>query len=300
MRAALVSLLLVVLLPGASVWAAEARPSAVPTVRLSTPARTDEVRAALDEALQGDDALARSTADMLGGAGVYATLRALRTLVRHDAEVVRIAALEAVARVALRSDKLAERVHATARDANASLSERVAAVEALAAVGDGGDMDLLLHLASRETPQVRLRAAAMRAMGKISGAKLPYVHARWSYWWKKQGTRKQGLLEKSILAINEEPEGEGVDIYAAVVESLAWLDLPYTRKALKSWLDAGKPELRAIAVRLAGTLRLADLTDDLISVAKRRRSSELAQQALASLKQLGWVPREDVEKDSKD
>ena len=277
-------------------WATEVPKAVVSDVRISTPARADEVRVAVDMALEGDETLAAHTAKVLGASGGYATLRGLRTLLRHDAESVRLAALEAIERVALRSDKLAERVHAIARDDDHSLKERVAAIEALAAIGDGGDMELLLTLASRETPQVPLRAAAFRAMSRISGARLPYVHARWSYWWEKQGTRKQGLLEKSILAINEEPEGDGVEIYAAVIESLAWLDLPYTRDAVKSWLQGAEPKLRPLAIRLAGLLRLADLTDDLISISKRRRSADLSQQALASLKLLGWVPREDVEK----
>ena len=275
-----------------------------PVGTLRSPARASEVRAALDAALdaseQGDATLARRTAEHLGAAGGHQTLDALRTLCGHREESVRVAALEAVAKVALRAEKLATVVHGIAADAERSEAEREAAITALGAIGDGGDIPLLLALCAAETQEAGLRAAAFRAMGSISGAKLPFVHARWAYWWKKQSTRKKALLEKAILTLHEDPDGDHVELYAAVVESLAWLDLPYSAKAIESWLTGVKPHLRPVAIRLAGALGLAETAPRLVRIASKRSSGALGEAARQALEALGHPPPDPEVEESDD
>lgn len=230
----------------------------------------------------------------LGATGGEATLPTLRRLLRHRAEGVRTAALRAIARVSLRSEKLAEKVHAIVALRDGASPERLAAIAALGALGDGADMTLLLRLASQDTKSPKVRSAAFRAMGSISDCKLPFVHARWRYWWQKQSKRKRTLLEQAILALDEEPEGEAAGMYAAAVEKLAWLDMPYATAAITRWLAGTTPKLRPLACRLVGSLRLADLVPKLVSVARYGGSTPASRAAKDALKTLGYnAPREE-------
>jgi len=284
-------LLLCVLLGGTPAFAAEEPPVPVQAapIRLAAPAQPDAVADALEAAHNGDSAQAVSVAQALGVAGGYAAADGLRVLVKDREAKVRVAALRAVTRVGLRSEKLAALVHGVLATSDRSKEERLAAIAAIGAIGDGGDMEILLKLASTETDVVAIRSAAFRAMAEISGAKLPYVHARWSYWWRKQSERRTALLEKAVAALDDDPEGENVDIYADVIETNAWFDLPYAEAAIARWLGADKRALRRIACRLAGTLRLADLTDRIASLARNRGRTPTATAARAALKTLGYT-----------
>jgi len=230
----------------------------------------------------------------LGATGGEAALPALQRLLRNREASVRTAALRAITRVALRSEKLAEMAHAIAASRKGACEERLAAITALGYLGDGDDMTLLLGLASRDTDSVEVRSAAFRAMGSISGSRLPFVHARWAYWWRMQSKRKPALLEKAFRALDDEPDAASAEVYAAAVESMAWVNLPRATDYIKNWFAGADPSLRIRACRLVGSLRLADLVGKLTPIARRHGATTLGVAAREALKTLGYVaPKED-------
>lgn len=256
-----------------------------PAVALSAEAQKPE---------QDTAAMRVQKAQVLGATGGEATLTPLRRLLRDREESVRTAALRAIARVALRSERLAGMAYNIAASGEGAGEERLAAITAVGCLGDGDDMPLLLQLASRDTDSPEVRSAAFRAMGAITGGRLPFVHARWAYWWRKESKRKRALLEKALLALDEEPESETAGIYAAAVESMAWFDLPYATDFIKSWLAGADPALRMLACKLAGSLRLADLVGELAPIAKRRGETALGVAALEALRTLGYIAPKSV------
>lgn len=112
-----------------------------------------------------------------GGAGAVDALAELAT---HDAAEVRRAALEAVARLGLRT-RAAERTSTEQAARDTDWGVRVTAARALGRVGTGASVPTLLLLL--EDPVARVRAEAHAALESLSGCQMPGTPARWHTWW---------------------------------------------------------------------------------------------------------------------
>lgn len=260
------------------------------SVELGTPARADAVRQALEEAEGDKDRGVTLVRALVASRGVQAA-HGLGRLLRERAPEVRIEALLGLARVGLRSDALAEAVHSRLTDRFAPARERWAAVVALGAVGDGHDVPGLLALASPDNEERDVRAAAFRALGAISRTRLPPVHARWAYWWKKYEARAEVRVERAIAALDAAPgSSEGV-AHEASLAAYGWAMPDVTTAALTRWLRSGKASLKLAACRLGTYHRLADLAPAIATAGEGRMVSEALRKASArGAKRLGVAP----------
>lgn len=258
------------------------------TTALGSPATADAVSKALDDALE-EPGSAVHLARALGATRGHVAILGLRELLRHREAAVRTEALLSVARLGLRSEKLGTAVRKLLKSSFVKAKERRAAILALGAAGDGRDIPALLKIASEEEKDTDARTAAFRAMRAITGATLPFVHTRWTYWWRKQDVQGRERLSKALSATVEAKTRAARLSHETSVANLGWLDLPATRKALRSWLRSAAEGLLAPSCNLAAHLRLADLKPEISGLLKGRPKATLRKAAERALKRLGVV-----------
>ncbi|MDF1701149.1 MAG: hypothetical protein P1V36_08325 [Planctomycetota bacterium] len=260
------------------------------SVEFGTPARAEAVGQALEEALGDKDRGLTLARALVASRGVEAA-RGLGRLLRERAPEVRIEALLGLARVGLRSDALAEAVHTRLADRFATPRERWAAVVALGAVGDGHDVPGLLALASPVNEDRDLRAAAFRALGAITRTRLPPVHARWAYWWKKYEVRAEARVARAIAALEAAPGSSEVVAHEAALAAYGWALPDETAAALTRWLRGGKEGLKLAACRLGTYHRVADLAEAIAAAGEGRRvGADLREASARGAKRLGVAP----------
>ena len=200
--------------------------------------------------------------------------RGLVELVEHRDADVRAEALLAMARVGLRSEALAEVVHERLVDGFGTKRERWAAVVALGAVGDGRDVQTLLDLASPDQEDGEIRTAAFRALAAITRTRLPYVHARWTYWWKKQNDKAEERVLRAIEGLQRAPGAAGASTHEAILATYGWIMPDTVMAALKRWLGGRPRGLEAAACRLTAYHRFADLAPQVTRVMRGRLVKE--------------------------
>lgn len=240
---------------------------------LGTPAR----QTAVDEALtsigsEPERALALVKA-LAKSRGVEAA-RGLATLAEHRDAAVRTEALLAMARVGLRGEAMAEVVHERLVDGFGTKRERWAAVVALGAVGDGRDVQTLLDLASPDQEDGEIRTAAFRALAAITRTRLPYVHARWAYWWKKQNEKAEDRVLRAIEGLQRAPGAASAPTHEAILATYGWIMPDTVQAALKRWLTGRPRGLEAVACRLTAYHRFADLAPQVRRVTRGRLVEE--------------------------
>jgi hypothetical protein len=265
----------------------EAGPATSLLERIGSPADPRAVKDALREADRREQPPVL-LAQVLGYAGGAAALDGLSQLVRARDETVRITALDAAVRVGLRGERVREAAVEFARDRRGP--EQLAAITALGVVGDGRDLDFLLALA--EGPDARVRREAFRALGRLTGARIPYEVARWAWHCRVLGRRADARLETALLRIDESPESGDVEALLGDIARDAWLDLPRIRRFVHEWSTSTTEPRRRFACRLVGALRLADEADTIRSVRLFAVGEALQTEADRTLAILGCRRRE--------
>lgn len=251
--------------------------------RLGTPARAEVVHTLLAGLAPEDTNAAVRIAHALGHAGGCDAVAGCLRLLDHGAVEARLAAIEAAGRAGLRLESLARRLRRTVREGGDH--EVRAAVEALGHVGDGRDVPTLLDLTESESS--RMRAAAFHALEDLTGAKMPFVRARWVWYWKGFSDRADRLLPQVLAALEDAVDGPDRQALAALVRRYGWVDAAEVRLTVREWLVSPDRELRAIACRLVGELRLADLASETRECLRFAVSREHRQIALDALGVLG-------------
>jgi hypothetical protein len=186
-----------------------------------------------------------------------AALEGLEAFVGHEDRGVREAAFRALSTVGLRHGALAARARAALTDPCTNV--RLAALEALGALGSGEDVPALLERLDDEDG--RIRSAALAALVRLTGTRLPPSRARWEAWWDRARVQGRRALSKALDAI-EESESACPSVERARREEVlrhGWLDTTLVGASLRAWLDSPCSELRCEAFRLVRGLRLADL-----------------------------------------
>ena len=205
---------------------------------------------------------------------------------------VRLEALRAVARLGLRTDALADALQEILADPRRQRVERLAALEALGAVGDGRDMASLLAITGSDAEPPETRAEAFRAMGAITGLRLPFTHARWSYWWRQKAAPEAVRMATALAGLQEDPRGAEVASLEAAIGSGGWADVVGVRTALDRWLRGSDRRLIPIACRLAAQLRLADLEPALLAASRGLQPEDIRIALAAAMGALGVVVEE--------
>lgn len=257
-------------------------------LKLGSPASAEDVDALLGEATLLDAPTAETAAARLGIAGGSEAVRGLGLLLDHPAETVRLASMTALTTIGLRSATCARRLRQLAVDGTPA--EQEAALAALAAIGDGRDMDTFLAVAAEE--DARRRVMAFRCMKELTGAAIPFVRPRWSYYWRKFSARSAKLLPGTLDALEEAPDAPDTADLVGLVRRYAWVDAEEIGETLETWLVAPDHDLRAIACALAADLRLADLAPDVREALRYASTPALQAAARDALRRLG-VPLDD-------
>ena len=255
---------------------------------LGVPARLEAVQDALRNSRDASREKMVLLASALGASGGHAAATGLTQLLGDRDDAVRLEALKATSRVGLRVEGLALKVRAALSTPHASAAQKLAAIEALGHVGGGYDFTSLLALASADTPSAEIRRASFRALAALSNAKLPLVHARWSYWWKTQRKRGPTLLSGALKALEADSNSALASRQEALVASHAWLDLARVEQSLGEWLRGSRPGLQATACRLASSLRLADLAPAIANLKGGLGGAETDAAARTALQALGY------------
>jgi HEAT repeat protein len=253
--------------------------------RLGNPADVGAVLLAVHtlHGLDSDEAL--EFARTLGLTAGYGAAEGVHRILVSPRADVRIEALRSAARIRLRHRGLVGQARERLRSGEAE--ERLAAVDLLGVVGDGRDVPVLLDLAADEDPH--LQRAAYQALKRLSGATLPYRHARWTYWWEHQGSLAAEQVERAIERLEHRPDRDDAEDHVAVLRTLGWIDLVAVELALQAWFHRPEAELRHAACRLAGDLRLTDCVDEVRWAGHMAMEGEVRTAAQASLKALGAV-----------
>ncbi len=219
----------------------------------------------------------------LRAAGGYAASDGLVALLARDDEEVKVAALEALAALGLRAEKTAIAVRRAA-GSSAPLVRRTA-VEALGRIGDGRDVQRLLEGLAGDDAD--LRSACLRALRTLSGMRMPPSPVRWAQWWSKAEPRARTDFEWAAQEMVVAVEADGdLETFAAAVARSGWVDLQATRQTAIAWMRSTQSALRVQGFRLVATLRLADLADD-VRMGVRFGLDEAAWAAVDAARALG-------------
>ncbi|MHC5009619.1 MAG: HEAT repeat domain-containing protein [Planctomycetota bacterium] len=257
-----------------------------PRARIGTPSRAEDVQEALRHARGLNDEAEMALAYLLAETGGLNAAHGLVELTHHRNTRVRASAFRSAARIGLRVDALRERAH---RSLDAVLlEERLAAIEALGALGDGRDVPLLLALAEDEDPAIR--AAAFRTLRTLTGLAIPYDLERWSYWWKLADQRARAQITDALEAFEGEEE---VSLHQrlAVLE-LGWVEAPLLQRGLRRWLNSPDKRLRLEACQLATRHRIADLAPEIVQTYKFASAPELKAVSREALESFGMPVEE--------
>ena len=276
------------LLAGLASAAAENEPRKRP-LALGSPARPEAVASALRAARDESLSEVVDLAERLGAAGGRAAASGLKRLIEDRDTGVRTAALKACARVGLRVDGLNTVIRTVLNNKRSGPEERRAAMAAIAAVGTAQDFEALLALASPEAEDPEHLAAPYRAMARLSGAKLPFVYARWTYWWRTMAERGPRLTRAALKALEADPDGDQTRRHEAALAAHGWTELALVEKTLANWLQGTRGGLRAPACRLSQKLGLADLAPLIAQVGGRGADEAVSEAARRALEHLGYV-----------
>ncbi|MHC5010870.1 MAG: hypothetical protein ACYTG6_07975 [Planctomycetota bacterium] len=169
---------------------------------------------------------------------------------------VRMQALAKASELRLRTRRLHERVVACL--AAPSPEERLAAIRALGAVGDGRDVPGLLDLAAYGAAQDR--EAALEAVGAILGLVPSRNTAAREAGWEAMRARADEQVPRALAGLEFRSPGADTSVHLETLRELGIVLVPAVKVTLLRWLEGPDDELRAAASTLAGELRLADLT----------------------------------------
>ena len=244
----------------------------------AVPARAEDASA---QVARQDDLAEAARLEREGGH--LAVLR-LSALLEADTPDVRLAALDALAHVGLRSEATLKRVRLALETIDTA--ERKAALHALGRIGDGRDLEAFLGALRDEDAD--LREAALRGLRELTGRRLPVSPTRCSLWWRSSA---KGMRQALRTALDTVPSGTDRQAEAAV-ETLVrdgWVDLEAVSESARDWLRATDHRLRAAGFRLAAALRLADLAPDVESALPFVSTAD-AEAGLAAAEALGVPP----------
>lgn len=192
--------------------------------------------------------------------GVEAT-RALVPWVQDDEEAVRVAALEALGAVGIRT-RVATRAVREAAGRRASIAQRGAALEALGRIGDADDVPRLVDaLKGREES---LRGVAHGALQQLTGRRSPLDYGRWQRWWRQEEGALQAGVRRALRQLPDAPGPERERLRTLLAET-GWTAIRHAEDAVRLWLRASDRTLRSQAYYLAAVLRLGDTASDVES-----------------------------------
>lgn len=238
--------------------------------QLGRPAQQEAVGEHVARAMSAGVDEAKEVAAALRFAGGIHATEGLCTLTRHRELAVRVAALEGLAGVRVRSRQAVERVRRATRAFHEE--ERCAAIRALGSLGAGSDMEALIELAAGRSPAVRL--AAFSAMTALSGESVATSVSRWAYWWKRKSKDLTPRILEALDALEADPGAPTAGQCLALLRAHGWVALGEVQHAVRDWLRAPQSTLRIHACHLAGHHRLADATRELVWVGERGSERE--------------------------
>jgi HEAT repeat protein len=195
-------------------------------------------------------------AGRLARTGGCRSLPQLRDLLRHEEVAVRTAALRAAQRIGLRQATLSSGIREAAADP--AVEVRVAAIEAMGAVGSGADVSVLL--AALEDEDGRIRSAAFDAIQRLSGTKMTPSARRWRAWWGKAQSQGLQALERGLDAVEAGEPACATAARARRDAMLRWgcIDPRRVTARVETWLESDDPELQEEALHLVAGLRLGE------------------------------------------
>jgi len=187
--------------------------------------------------------------------GGHLAVHRLLVLLRQGGPEVRLAAIDALGRVGLRSEGAASAVRRALETTN--LAERRTALRVLGRLGDSRDLEALLGAIHED--DAGLRATAVQGLRDLTGRRLPVSPTRCALWWRSSA---KGLRQAVQAALEAVPAAESERHVQAAVETLVrdgWVDLVAVTEAARAWLRDSDHGLRAAGFQVAAALRLADL-----------------------------------------
>lgn len=185
--------------------------------------------------------------------GGRAAAEGLARLVRAGETRVRRAALDALGHLGLRTRAVAREV----RRATSTLEVecKAAALRALSRVGSGVDVPLLLDALWAKEGAVR--AAALDALGRLSGLRLPADRHRLDLWWSAAKAQDLPTVAPALAALEDAClKGEDPRLHRELILRVGWLDLETVEQRIATWRASSTPALRAEALLIATHYRL--------------------------------------------
>lgn len=261
---------------------------------LGTPTHPQRAMRAWDLIRDQEAERAVLLASALGLCGGVGALEPLQELLRDRDRRVRTAAIRSAGRVGLRDAGIVGRLRDVLRWRTGE--ERIGAILALGHLGDGRDVDRFLELGLE--PDDATARAAFRALRVLTGARLPPVYARWSYWWRTTEHRLRTDLVQALTAIENHSDSSLLDLWRDRVLRAAWVDVAGVETRMDLWLRASDQSLRRQAVFLVGELGLCRLGPRIEHLRLFTRSGgPLAHAAEDVLEKMGYLlppePRDD-------
>jgi hypothetical protein len=192
--------------------------------------------------------------------GGHLSVARLRALLERGTPQVRLAALDALAHVGLRSAAAGRAVRLALETTD--VAERKAALRALGRIGDGRDLEAFLGALRDE--DAGLRTAALQGLRDLTGRRLPVSPTRCSLWWRSSA---KGLRQAVRAALDAVPRATDrhADAARGTLSREGWVELDAVTESAREWLRATDHEIRAAGFHVAATLRIADLASDVES-----------------------------------
>ncbi len=220
----------------------------------------------------------------------------LERLVRNGEVTVQVAALDALSELGLRTQAIQREVRRASRAFDVTV--RAAAVRALGVLGEGEDVPGLLDaLWSRES---EIRAAALAALGRLSGHRLPAQRQRLDLWWSALKAEDLPLVAPSLQAIEAAAlEGGDATLHRETLFRTGWLALPSIEKTAREWIESREESLVREALRIIARWCLADFRQPVAALVRPRRSDvpPLAE-AVQAARALGMIALATSEQDA--
>ena len=193
--------------------------------------------------------------------GGHAATSRLCELIRSRSEEVRVAALQAVASVGVRSDRTCEAVR-RALDEESSPEQQEAALQALGRIGGAADVAVLIETL-RGRDEV-LRGVAHGALRTLTGRTTPQDYRQWYQWWRREGKTFQSVVRRALAQLPD-AEGQERERLRGLLARDGWAEIALVEDAAREWLRAGDRTLRTHAFYLAAALRLGEVVSEIES-----------------------------------
>lgn len=235
------------------------------------------------------DALRGVTALRMRG-GLDATEVLLRVARRGDREA-RVAALEALGHVGIRTERVLSLLRSRAADA-LRVPQRAAALEALGRIGGGRDVPILLD--GLRAKRGYVRTVAFKALSRLSGEPLPASPTRVAQWWKRHDKQHRKPLYEaldSMRAAVREGREKVVKANSEMILRSGWLDLGAVQEAVEGWLATDVHALRNVGFEVVAALRLGDYANAVQLEAARSGARARCPAAASAQKALGLERR---------